>query len=414
MKRLILLTYLNLWSMEKGKGAPSFFKTVDAYVNDGWDIILINPDYGVGVTPEMKGVVNYTFKPIFFPLTKIKGLSFFGRILHALHGNLVLFKIAQKLIQNSKENTCLYAYEVHATKAARKLADKYDLPLVTRFQGTVLHPIKNTFINRLKKYPHFGALSTKADITIMTDDGTHGDRVLKNLGNQSNTVKFWRNGVDIARNHVEDVSKSREIRRKCNLREEDRVLLTVSRLASWKRLDRAINAMPSLIKIDSRIHLVIVGDGAEKDKFMDLANQLGVKEHVFFVGAVEQSEVVDYMAIADIFLSLYDLSNVGNPLLEAMSCGKPIVTLDVGDTSSLIIDGKTGVLLNAEHLDTLPERIIQLIEDKKYAEELGANAREFADNEFWSWKDRMDAEISIVNTLYKEYFGDLAETETNP
>lgn len=248
----------------------------------------------------------------------------------------------------------------------------------------------------------------------MTDDGTHGDRVLKNLGNQSNTVKFWRNGVDIARNHVEDVSKSREIRRKCNLREEDRVLLTVSRLASWKRLDRAINAMPSLIKIDSRIHLVIVGDGAEKDKLMDLANQLGVKEHVFFVGAVEQSEVVDYMAIADIFLSLYDLSNVGNPLLEAMSCGKPIVTLDVGDTSSLIIDGKTGVLLNAEHLDTLPERIIQLIEDKKYAEELGANAREFADNEFWSWKDRMDAEISIVNTLYKEYFGDLAETETNP
>jgi glycosyltransferase involved in cell wall biosynthesis len=65
-----------------------------------------------------------------------------------------------------------------------------------------------------------------------------------------------------------------------------------------------------------------------------------------FEGAVQQQDVVRYLHAADVFLSLNDLSNVGNPLLEAMACGKPIVTVDSGTTGQLIHDGETGILLS--------------------------------------------------------------------
>lgn len=391
--------------MEKGKGAQSFFKTIDAYAKDGWDVILVNPNYKIGETPEINGVVNYNFKPFFFPLTKVKKISFLGRILHSLHGNYILYKIAKNIIEESQGNSCVYAYEVHGARAAKKLANKFGLPLVTRFQGTVLHPIKDNCINRLKKYPHFNALSTNADITIMTDDGTHGDKVLKRLGNQSNTIKFWRNGVDINRSNEVNIDNISEIRKKCDIRENDKVLLTVSRLASWKRLDRSINAMEKLVDIDRNIKLVIVGDGDEKENLMKLAKKLSVTDNVCFIGAVEQSEIKDYMEIADIFLSLYDLSNVGNPLLEAMSCGKPIITLNVGDTSSLIMNNQNGVLLDVNNLDLLPTEIIKILEDQNYAKTLGENAKAYAEREFWSWDERMEAELNIVNKLHQEYYG---------
>jgi len=70
-----------------------------------------------------------------------------------------------------------------------------------------------------------------------------------------------------------------------------------------------------------------------------------LSDAVRFEGAVPQEEVRRYLWAADVFLSLNELSNVGNPLLEAMACGKAIVTLDAGDTNELIHDAETGVLL---------------------------------------------------------------------
>ena len=66
-----------------------------------------------------------------------------------------------------------------------------------------------------------------------------------------------------------------------------------------------------------------------------------------FVGAVPQADVMRYMHAADVFLAIADLSNVGNPLLEAMACGMCIVAVDAGDTRDLIVDGRTGRLVDS-------------------------------------------------------------------
>ncbi len=399
MKNIIFLSYLNIWSMEKEKGAPSFYKTIEAYIKDGWDVTLINPEYNLGVTPELEGLKNITFKPVFYPFVKIKKISFFGRILHVFQGNYMLWQLGKKALKKYNNQAVIYAYEVDGVKAGVKLKDKFNLPFVTRFQGTVLAPIKNNQLNRLKRYPHFQALKTEADITIMTDDGTQGDKVLRNLNNRSKQIKFWKNGVDIDIDEVENKIKVKKLRKDLGLTQSDEVLMTVCRLASWKKVNRAIEALSYVTKERSACKLVIVGDGEEKQTLMELTKKLNLTSNVIFVGSVPQSEVRNYLDLADIFLSLYDLSNVGNPLLEAMSCGKPIITLNVGDTASIIKNEENGILLSVENLDKIPEYINKILDDRNYANKLGDNAKQYAKKHFWSWNERMNAELEVVNEL---------------
>ena len=396
MKRVIFLSFLNVWSMEEGKGAPSFQKTIEAYINSGWDVTLVNPDYGVGVSPKMPGLKNITFNPIFYPFIFIKRMGIFTRTLHSIQGSRRLYSIGKKLVNEYNKVDCIYAYEVNAAIAAKKLSDEFEIPLITRFQGTILAPIKDNWLNRLRFYPHFQALSIKANLTIMTDDGTQGDYVLKRLGNNSDIVKFWRNGVDIVSSRAVDNKKIEFIKQKYSIGDGDKVLLTVSRLASWKRIDRAINALSSIVKTDSKVKLLVVGDGDEKDNLINLAKKLKLTENISFVGAVKQSEVAHYMNVADVFLSLYDLSNVGNPLLEAMSCGKPIITLNVGDTKSLIKNNENGILLEKSDIDNLPAKILELLKDKNFSNKIGENAKNTAKKEFWSWNKRMETELKVV------------------
>lgn len=86
--------------------------------------------------------------------------------------------------------------------------------------------------------------------------------------------------------------------------------------------------------------------------------------------------------MADIFLSVNDLGNVGNPLLEAMVCGKCIVTLNNGDTDRLIHDRENGMLLEMDQLPKLPRVICDLLRNGEMRRELGQKAKESASKHF--------------------------------
>lgn len=403
MKNIIFLTFLNLWSMDKNKGAPSFYKTVDAYLSSGWNVTLINPKYDDGVTPKISGLNQVTFKSNFYPLVKIKKIGFLGRIFHNIYGNYILCKLGEKILKKYNYKACIYSYEVNSVYAGGKLARKYNLPFVTRFQGTILAPIKDNLFNRLRRYPHFQALRTKANVTIMTDDGTKGNVVLKRLKNDSEIVRFWRNGVDIKLEAPKNIAEMEEIKQHLGINQNEKVLLTVSRLVGWKRVDRAIEALAVVVKEKPNVKLVVVGDGEEKQNLVTLVKKLNITKNVLFIGAVPQTEVKNYLDLADVFLSLYDLSNVGNPLLEAMSRGKPIITLNVGDTASLIKNNENGVILELSQLDEIPRYVHKIIDNNEYAKMLGNNAKRYAKDHFWSWQDRMKAELALVGNLYDSW-----------
>ena len=408
MKTVIFVTGLRVWSMGQGKGASSFAMTLKKYIQEGIEVYLLSDIPDNANYTELDKAHNIVLPPScaeqyavpknrFFLSLCIAGI--FRYIHHVLSTRSFIKEIEQILKTHS--DVVLYAYEIHGVAACKYIAKKYNIPLVTRFQGTILGGKKNTFYNRIRRFPHFQALATEADLVIMTDDGTQGDKILAECKNSSRLL-FLRNGLDLIEKKEALAAITQEAARKkieLRCREGEILFLTVSRLANWKHVDRAIEAFADYIRLGSHGHLIIVGDGEERENLEQLAHSLNVADKITFAGAVTHERVYDYMIAADIFLSFYDLSNVGNPLLEAMTLGLCIVTLDVGDTNKLVMNGKNGILLPKDSLLMAGEILQRLGDNPEKRNALGQAAKNYAEENFYSWTERMDIEYDAVSKL---------------
>ncbi len=399
MKTLLIFTVAMLGS-RKDVSAPTFWKTMNHFAEEGWQIHIVSAELrGTTreVTTETDGAVTVTRCPV--PLQKLVGkrkIGYFFRLLqHAAITRRFCRIGGQRIRENgwTGKDTVMYADDVMAVRAGKRVSRKYGLPLVTRFCGTAMCDKENTFANRLRHYPHWQALGTEADLVIMTNDGTKGDEVLARAGNTSPRIIFWRNGVDFP-------STAGELPEGLgSLEEEDRVLMTLCRLNRWKHVDRAIGALPEILEKFPRARLVVCGEGPERENLETQARELGVSDRVIFLGKVPHDSVFACLQRTEVFLSLYDLSNLGNPLFEAMRCGKPIVTLDVGATATVIRDGENGILLSKNRLEEIPAAVCLLLEDEALRIRLGEGARRFAAENFWTWDERVAAEEREVSAL---------------
>ena len=419
---VLMLCALEVWALPDRGGAPTLYRTLRAYGRRGHRVTFVAPTIGANrwtppgglreadawPAPAIPGV---TFERFHLPSLQESRLPL-PRLLakadqkarFALLFPWLAARRAQEVLRREPVDV-LYAYEVHGALAARRLSRS--IPTVARFQGTVLYPSLSSRLARLRKFEEVSALRLPADLYVMTDDGTRGDEVLRRLNpGAASKMRFWRNGLDMDRLRPASVDERNDLRRALDLPAEDVVLLTASRLAGWKRVDRALAALPRVLRANANVRLVVLGDGEERPALERQARALGVSDRVRFAGAIPQEDVVRYMQAADILLALADLSNVGNPLLEAMACGLAIIAVDAGATGDLIRDGDTGRLLPSgtdEALATaVAETVITLATDRPERSRLGASARRYALEHFWTWDDRLEAELEEVERLAGE------------
>jgi glycosyltransferase involved in cell wall biosynthesis len=145
------------------------------------------------------------------------------------------------------------------------------------------------------------------------------------------------NGVDSERFRAIDQIAAR---RQLGLPEGGRLLVTVGHM-SWRRgFHRVIRNLPRVIRSCPDTRLVIVGGkGAEEDNSADLrslAKRLDLSDHVQFVGAQSPDQVAVWMAAANVFVLATDFEGCPNVILEAMSCGRPVVATTAGDIARMV------------------------------------------------------------------------------
>jgi glycosyltransferase involved in cell wall biosynthesis len=427
--RILLTCALDVWSLDQGKGAPTLERTLRAYGEAGHEVDAVLPDIGAnhfysgesktGASPETRPQIpNVRFHAFHMPGLRDLRLSSLPapvekvdqKLRFALGFPWLAARHAERVLRESPAPfDVLYGYEVHGVLAARLLRRRgYRLPLVARFQGTVMHPALRDRMLLYRRYEEALALKTRADLYVMTDDGTQGDEVLARLNPASRgRVKFWRNGLDLHRLRPAGPDERAAARRDLEIPEGAFVMLTASRLAAWKRIDRAVRALAIVKAWVPDAMLLVVGDGEERPRLQALARRLGVERHVRFAGAVPQPDVQRYMHASDVFLAVADLSNVGNPLLEAMACGMCIVAVDAGDTRDLVADGLTGRLVDNSQrsgfVKPMEERIADLVvslaNDADARARLAQGAAAYAREHFWTWDQRMAAELEAVQAL---------------
>jgi glycosyltransferase involved in cell wall biosynthesis len=419
---ILMLSALDVWSLADGRGAPSLYRTLKAYGERGHHVHYLAPTVGAnhfGPVDEMAmesslpQIPNVTFARFDVPGLPRRRLPA-GR--HGLPWPSIALKLDQKMrfaaafpfvaarraeeALRSAPFDLIYAYEVHGILAARLLRRRWKLPAVSRFQGTVMYPALDNAFLRYRRYEEVLALRAPADLYIMTNDGTRGDEVLARLNRSSQgRVRFWRNGLDMDDLKPATPRQAVAAREALGITGDRFVLMTACVLLPWKRVDRAIRALPDIRRRLPEALLVVVGDGEERGSLERLARELHVADAVRFEGAVPQADIRRYLWAADVFLSLNDLSNVGNPLLEAMACGKPIVTIDSGATAELVRDGETGLLLTTGEQRRVAEAVLRLATEKTLRRRVAKGARAYATANFWTWEQRLAAELEEVESL---------------
>jgi glycosyltransferase involved in cell wall biosynthesis len=149
----------------------------------------------------------------------------------------------------------------------------------------------------------------------------------------------------------------------------------VGRLHPQKGVDVLLRAAALLRErrpgMDVRYDLV--GDGPQRDELVALGGELGVGSLVRFLG--NRDDVEAHLAKADVFVLPSRAEGMSNALLEAMSCGLPVVAAAVPGNTDVLEQGTTGILVEPEDPDRLAEALSEVLDDPDLRERLGRAAR---------------------------------------
>ncbi|AKB33066.1 Glycosyltransferase [Methanosarcina siciliae HI350] len=146
-------------------------------------------------------------------------------------------------------------------------------------------------------------------------------------------------GVDLSNFYPLDKAN---LRSQYGLNQGDIIIISAGRLEKIKNIDFLIRAFKILNAQIPRSKLLIVGSGSQKNKLENQANQLELSNNVVFYGEVPPLDVPKILNCGDI-LALTSISEASpNIVKEALACGIPVVSTDVGDVSSIITNDFLG------------------------------------------------------------------------
>jgi glycosyltransferase involved in cell wall biosynthesis len=164
-------------------------------------------------------------------------------------------------------------------------------------------------------------------------------------------------------------------RRSLDLLPDEPVVLYVGRLLRIKGVHHLLGAFPRVLARFPLVRLLIVGDGEEGQDLQTSARRLGLGPRVAFLGSLPHEDVIRCMRAADVFVLPSLVESFGIVLLEAMSCGLPVVASRVMGIPYLVEDGLNGFLVPPTDEEVLADRITALLSDPDLRARMGEQNR---------------------------------------
>jgi len=195
-------------------------------------------------------------------------------------------------------------------------------------------------------------------------------------------------GVDIDRFKPLDEQARSTIRERFNFKDDDEVILTLSRLVPRKGMDVLISATSELVKTRPRAHLLIAGTGRDLRRLKALAQSTNAP--VTFLGFVSDDEVAELYGMADVFGMIcrvrwggLEQEGFGIVFLEAAACGVPQIAGRSGGADEAVLEGETGFVVdNPTDSNAVKQALEKLLTDSETRQEMGRNSRARAEKEF--------------------------------
>ncbi len=219
-------------------------------------------------------------------------------------------------------------------------------------------------------------------------------RHVASLGADAEKIRVVGNGVDVQR--FSPVSKA-DARRRFEIPDSAQVLITVGGLVPRKGFHRVIECLPDLLQRYRQLHYLVVGgaspEGDNRAELQALAQRLGVEDRVHFLGPIAPDDLKWPLSAADVFVLATSNEGWANVILEAMACGLPVVTTDVGGNREVVDDPSLGMVVPFGDRCALSDALSRAMSQRWDSAHIVAHAR---DN---SWDTRVDVLVDEFRSL---------------
>jgi glycosyltransferase involved in cell wall biosynthesis len=217
---------------------------------------------------------------------------------------------------------------------------------------------------------------------------------LINVGVPATRVTGIHNGVDVTKFSGE---KDLQFRKDLGIPAESPLVGMIANLRPAKDHVLAIQAAAAVIDKIPNACFVFVGDGVEAgdNDLTRVRSELRLDKNVWFAGL--RNDIPSILSSLDLFVLASKVEGLPVTIIEAMSAGLPVVASDVGGVYEVVVHGQTGFLVPASDLNSLADRILEIISNKELAASLGEAGRERAIQGFST-----EVMASAYRNLYEE------------
>lgn len=380
---LVLASTFPRW---KGDTTPEFvYELSKRLLSKGRSIVVLAPHASNAKKHELfGGLYVYRFQ-YFFPLN-IQKVAYGAGIIPNVKGSiLALLQIpffllseylnAYKLIKKYNPEI-IHAHWLIPQGVIAAMLKKKSMKLIVTIHGSDLFPLKNKLFMSIQK-----KILENCDVCTLNSEATKNE-LLKRFREFKKKVIVIPMGVDTK------LFSKKNAKSKFNEYKDKKIILFVGRLNEQKGIEYLVKAMPIINKKIKNTLLLIAGEGSHKKELQKLADSLNVK-NIEFLGALRHDKLAGYYNLADVFVLPSVTSRIGTEglglvLLEAMSCGTPVIGTNTGGIPSIIKNNQNGLLVKERDENGLAGGIIKILSDRKLSKKLSNNGIKFVRNSY-SW-----------------------------
>jgi len=245
----------------------------------------------------------------------------------------------------------ILAYWLYPSGYGALLAgEKLGIPVIVGVRGSDLPAELDLLTGRLRK-----AAIRRASFVLTVSDELRLRAI--RLGVPSERVRSIHNGCDSS---VFQVADRQSARAQLGVESNAELIVFVGRLHPVKGLGDLMEAIPRLLPSYPRLEVVLIGEGILEGDLRARAARADLAGHVRFLGRQSQPEVARWLAAADLLCLPSHSEGCPNAVLEALSCGRPVVASHVGAIPELV-NSRCGILFPHGNVARLCEAISEAL-----------------------------------------------------
>lgn len=262
---------------------------------------------------------------------------------------LIQFKTLYYIFLCSKKVSVYYFF----------LADTLILPMVAvKLLGRKATIIMGSNVNKemaLKKdyFAYIFRLFIQANYKLSDRIILYSPNLIKSWG-----LEKYRDKILIAHEHFIDLTIFYPTKK---FTDRSNLIGYIGRLNEEKGILNFIKAIPEILKEQSDLEFLIIGDGPLRDEIKTYISRNNLNEKVKIVGWISHDKLPIYMNELKLAVLPSYTEGLPNIMLEMLACGTPVLATPVGAIPDIIIDGKSGFIMENNSVECLTENIIRVL-----------------------------------------------------